>query len=101
MIGKIYLFICIMTFIMCWIMVYKVLYVICNDYDITKFKSRHKDPFETLVSVLKVIFVSIIPILNITLLYIFLFESNEIVNKAITNLEKDCNLQKKGDNNEQ
>ena len=99
MIGKIYLFICLVIFIMFWIQVIKVIYLLNEKYDITPLKNIKKTPFSLLEIILKIMIFSIIPIINIL---IFIGSTQEtVINETIEKFVTKYNLQSKvGDSNE-
>lgn len=99
MIGKIYLFICLVIFIMFWIQVIKVIYLLNEKYDITPLKNIKKTPFSLLEIILKTMLFSIIPIINIL---IFIGSTQEtVINETIEKFVTKYNLQSKvGDGNE-
>lgn len=99
MIGKIYLFICLVIFIMFWIQVIKVIYLLNEKYDITPLKNIKKTPFSLLEIILKTMIFSIIPIINI-LIFIGLTQET-VINETIEKFVTKYNLQSKvGDSNE-
>ena len=93
MIGKIYLFTCVLTFLIYWIYVFKIMYLLKEKYDTTPIKEANKNSFASFECIIKTICISIIPIYNVIFSYVIC--SNEVVDNAIEQIVARYNLQKK------